>query len=131
MGINATVLPDDSSSLPLAYAMSIEIVNKALNAASNLMYSQAVYNLAGDILINIAQDQEGQTYFKDLRDAWNIFSFVAGVIESSDDQGTGQSLLVPEAMKGLTFSDLQNLKTPYGRAYLAIAQRYGTMWGIN
>ena len=63
------------------------------------------------------------TYFADLRKLFKINSFVAGVIESSHDATTGQSFAVSDAMKDLTFSDLQLLKTPWGRAYLAIAQK--------
>jgi hypothetical protein len=40
-------------------------------------------------------------------------------------------LLNPEAMKTFTLANLQNLKTPWGREYLAIAQRAGTTWGLT
>ena len=37
-----------------------------------------------------------------------------------------------ESMKGLTLANLQNLKTPWGRMYLSIAQLAGpTIWGLS
>jgi hypothetical protein len=53
------------------------------------------------------------------------------VVSSSADVSTSESLLVPDAAKGFQFADLQYLKTPYGRAYLGYAQRYGQLWGIT
>ena len=60
-----------------------------------------------------------------------INSFVAGVIESSADESTSQSMKVPDQFEGLTIADLQNLKTPWGRTYLGIAQSIRTDWGIS
>ena len=132
MGINTTVLPDNSPSIPLAYQIALDLVNLQLAIASSDIYTLAVYNLGGDNLINYAQDQTGQTYFTDLRAHFKIYSFVPGVIEETHDESTGQRLLNPEFMKNLTLSDLQNLKTPYGRQYLAFAQMYGpTIWGVS
>lgn len=131
MGISTTYLPDDSDYIDLSLAIAQEIVNEWINTVSSLIFDQATYNLAGDTLINIAQDQPGETFFYDLREKWGINSFVPGVIESSHDETTGQSMLVPEFMKELTLGQLQNLKTPYGRQYLAYAQTIGTNWGLS
>ena len=131
MGIGTVVLPDASPAIPAAYALALEIVNLSIQQASPLVYNLAVYNLGGDNIVNFAQDQAGQTFFADLRKAWGITSFVAGVVASSADESTSESLLVSDAMRGLQFGDLQYLKTPYGRQYLAFAQRYGTLWGVS
>lgn len=131
MGISTVNLPDDSVYIRYAFDVAIEVVNMQLQLASPVMYTLAVYNLAGDNLINYAPDQPGQTYFSDIRKTFNITAFVAGVVQSASDEGTSDSLLVPDAFRGLTMSDLQNLKTPYGRQYLGIAQRYGTIWGLT
>jgi hypothetical protein len=53
------------------------------------------------------------------------------VVVSADDASTSGSFNIPEQFNGLTIGDLQNLKTPYGRQYLAIAQKYGELWGIS
>jgi hypothetical protein len=83
------------------------------------------------MLINFATDQSGQTFFATARTNYGINSFVAGVIGSSADETTSESLVVPEAMKNLTLQNLQNLKTPYGRQYLYFAQAFGTNWGLS
>jgi hypothetical protein len=72
-----------------------------------------------------------ETYFATLRRQFNLAGFVPGVISASNDESTGQSILNPEFMKGLTLGNLQNLKTPFGRQYLAFAQDYGQIWGVS
>lgn len=134
VGITTLNLPDCSPVIPFAYEISIATVNLAIRQASCIIYDTAVYNLATDTLINYAPDQVGQSppkFFEDLRESYSINAFVAGVISSTSDQATGETMLVPDFFKGLTFSDLAELKTPYGRAYLAIAQKYGTLWGLT
>lgn len=136
MGISTTVLPDGSDVIATAFQVAVEIVSVLLNVASPIMYTLAVYNLAGDNLINYAQDLPGAAvvpgsgdpglpFFAWTRKQWDVNGFVSGVISGAHDETTGSTLVVQDAAKNFTLSDLQNLKTPYGRQYLAIAQRYG------
>lgn len=130
-GIDPICLPSTSSDITDALAVALAVVSPDLaNLAGNL-YVLAVYNLGTDNLINYAMDQLGQTYFQSLRTSYGINLFVPGVTASSSDSGTAQSRNNPEFMKTMTFGDLQNLKTPFGRAYLNIAQQRGTLWGIS
>ncbi|MES2048859.1 MAG: hypothetical protein V4447_10690 [Pseudomonadota bacterium] len=131
MGINITYLPDASPSIQWTYSVAVEIASLQMACISTEIYMLMVYNLAGDYLLNYAQDQPGQTYFSDLRKAWNLTGFVPGVITSSADVSTSESLLNPDFMKNFSMSELQNLKTPYGRQYLAFAQMLGEAWGIS
>lgn len=131
MGITATYLPNNAPIITTAFNVAVAIVNPAINQIDQGIYNLAVYNLAGDNLLNYATDQPAHTYFKDIRAGWNLTGFTPGVIASSADESTSESLLNPEFMKGLTLGNLQNLKTPYGRQYLAIAQDYGSLWGIS
>ena len=139
MGISPLVLPDDSPALGWAFQIAMLFANPDLAlvaTASNAtpatsLYIQAVYNLAGDNLINYAPDQDGRTYFQDLRTNFGVSNFVAGVVQSASDNGTSDSFTVPESLKNLTLQNLQNLKTPWGRAYLAISQSSGTLWGLS
>lgn len=137
MGISATYLPDNATIIPYAFNASMPFVNLGLQSLAypsgpdSNMYNLAVYNLSGDVLINYATDQPGRTYFEDLRKAFGINKFSAGVVSSTSDVSTSTSLLNPDFMKGLTFGDLQMLKTPYGRAYMAMAQSQGTLWGLS
>jgi len=131
MGVPMSALPDDSPAIGYAYEVAIAIVSQQLNLANPLIYTLAVYNLGGDNLINWAPDVPPSTYFADLRTKFGCLSFVAGTISSASDEGTSESIDVVENLKNLTLSDLQSLKTPYGRQYLAFAMRIGTLWGLT
>jgi len=139
MGIDPLVLPDNSPAINWAYSVATMFVNQSLATVSSSLnatpetnlYTLAVYNLAADNLINYAPDQAGRTYFADLRKSFLINDFAAGVVQSASDGVTSDSLLVPDALKGLTLANLQNLKTPWGRTYLSMAQTYGALWGVS
>jgi len=129
--ISTVDLSDCSPAIVSAYDYANEIVSLQIQQASSTMYDLALYNLATDYLINWAPDQKGQTYFAEIRQEYKITAFTAGVIQATADEGTSESMLVPDFFKQLTLADLQNLKTPFGRAYLAIAQRAGSLWGLS
>ena len=131
MGINTTVLPANDSVISWVYEQALSTVNLYISYAAPNIYTQAVYNLAGDFLLNFAQDQPGQTYFAGQRQIFHLYDFVAGVVSSTADESTDTGLEVPEQFKNFTIADLQNLKTPYGKTYLGIAQKYGTLWDIS
>lgn len=142
MGITTAQLPSDSPYLTYAFDVAMDIVNQTLQAASGSIYTLAVYNLGGSNLINFAQDPPGSPnvpgssppapFFANLRQKWGILSFTAGVVQASSDETTSQTLLVQEALKNITLADLQYLKDPWGRQYLAFAQKYGpAVWGLS
>lgn len=101
------------------------------------IYQIAVYNLGADQLINMAQDTPGALpngtggYWEAQRAAFKIASFQAGVVNTAGDQGTSDSLTVPEVYQGLTTDQVQNLKTPWGRVYIGIASKVGSNWGLS
>ena len=138
MQIPANYLPLTSPTIAWVLAIAMNTVNPDLqqvgNAAMNglpetNMYNVAVYNLAGSLLLNLAQDQPGFNYFTQLRSTLGLTAFAVGVVQSSADASTSESLLVPEFVKNLTAANLQQLKDPYGRMYLQIAQSYGpSIW---
>lgn len=130
-GITVAALPDNSTYIDSALALSVEVVYSPMQDASPLLYDQAVYNLGTSNLIEMAADQIGSTFFADVRKSFNMAGFMPGVIQASADESTSTTMLVPEFMKNLTLADLQYLKNPWGRAYLAIAQRIGTLWGMT
>ena len=144
MGIPASSGFDPTSApqVTWAYDYAIQFVNPHLQNVPGVigawdMYSFAVYNLAADFLINIAPDpnpsviyQNDLPYWTWLRKMYGVLNFVPGVVSSSSDEGTSTSFDVPEQLKNLTLSNLQNLKTPYGRQYLGIAGSWGSQWGL-
>ena len=131
MAIPQSVLPDNSPYIVLSYEMALETVNLYLDCASPLLYTQAVYNLGGDILVNIAQDVPPSTFWADLRESLGINNFTPGFINAANDEDTSAALLIPMNLQNLTIADLQALKTPWGRVYLSIAQSVGSMWGLT
>jgi len=136
LGIGPVFLPDDSFWITATFNLAIGTVNLALTNATvgtnGPYYTLSVYNFAADRLLNFALDQPGQSYFKDTRSALGLNSFAAGLVAASSDQGTAQTLEVIEAAKRMTITDVQMMKTPYGRVYLDFAQAYGsTIWGLT
>lgn len=129
--IPVAALPTDSVWIGISYKIALDTVNCLIREVSCDYYNMAVYNFATDYLINWCPDVPGQDYFKELRAAWDLTGFVGGVVESTADESTSTSLAVPDSLRNLTISDLQNLKTPFGRAYLAIAQKFGDIWGLS
>lgn len=131
MGISSTYLSPTDPNITLALSTSLDFVNQLINAVAPDLYTLAVNGLAGDFLLQWAQDLPGQTFFANARQNYGINSFVAGVVHSTADEQTEATLSNPEFMDGLTLMDLQNLKTPYGRQYLMIAQQFGALWGLT
>jgi len=131
MQIAPVLLPDDSAYISTSYALALETVNPIFVTVSPLHYEQAVYNLAADYLINMTPDQDGQSFFAEARQKFDCVGFVSGVVTSASDSGTSSSLVTPESFASLTLGDLQNLKTPWGRAYLMVAQQYGNIFAVS
>ena len=149
MGVPSTAINLNTDSTPAwCFDDALNTVNEALACVPNMSavggwttYTKAVYCLAADYLINWEQDSPTAPivdagppplqYWASLRKQYGCLNFVPGVVSSTSDQGTSTSLEVPDAFKNFTIANLQNLKTPYGRAYLGIAQSWGTLWGLS
>lgn len=102
--------------------------------ASGITYSLAAYNGATHILFEITPDQAGQTYFADARgkNGYGLIVPSTGLVNSSSDQGTAQTLATPDWAKDMTVDALEFYKTPWGRQFLAWQQAYGpTVWVLT
>jgi hypothetical protein len=113
--------------------LALDMVHWAINAASPNIYTLACYNYATDRLLNFAQDVANQTFFRDQRHNLHLTDIgPVGAVASAGDGGTSAGILNPEQMRMLTLDDIQMLKTPWGRQYMAIAQSYApNIWGIS
>ena len=138
VGIGPAFLPDDSLWVQTSFDIAMGTVNLALMALPGSsptavpIYVLAVYNLAADRLLNFALDEPGQCYFRDLRSSLGLNAFMPGFVTASADQGTSQTLALIESVKNFTVTDLQMMKTPYGRMYIDFAQNYGPyIWGLT
>jgi len=127
--------PNIGDSYIIAPQSAIFSFHAAMDTVSTFLpshaYAMAVYNLATDRLINYAIDVPDQTYFMDVRKKMNITTVSLGVTSGSSDGQTSQQYLNPKFMETLTMGDLQLIKTPYGRAYIELAQSIGTLWGLT
>jgi hypothetical protein len=130
-GIPTTALPSTSGYIAWALSYSEEQTLLVLRAIGQDYYCFAVYLLATSFLINWCPDQPGQTFFVDLRKSWNISGFVGGIVSSTADQGTSESMDMPDFIKGLTLAQLQAIKDQFGRQWLAMSQDLGPVWGIS
>ena len=135
VGISTVYLPPTDPVIGYAFGVAQSIVSTDFASTPGTLYALMTYNLGADLIINYAQDQvvggAQYTFFTDLRTRFGIAIFVPGVVASSSNEGSSQSTTNPEQMKNYTLMDLQNLKTPYGRTYLAYAGQYGPLWGIS
>lgn len=133
-GFTAIVLPPSSMWIPITFDIAVATVNPLLALADCRapIYSLCVYNLGADRLLNFAPDQPNQTFFATNRKKLQLLKFSAGLVASSSDNGTSGSKEVIRAAKNMTVTDLEMMKTPYGRVYIGFAQNYGpTIWGLS
>jgi hypothetical protein len=138
MGISNAILNPNDPVVCMAFTIAMNVVNQYLACTSPPIYTLAVYNLAGSNVINYAQDQSGAPdyqnglpFFAYLRQKWNISGYISGTIQSSSDVSTSESMVVPEYTKDMNLYELQLIKDPFGRQYLALAQNWGPLWGMN
>jgi len=135
VGINSTILPDDAPVIEFSYNMAINICTDLLvtipQIPGEFLYITAVYNLATDTLLTYAQDPPGTApkdqFFAQVQQKYQLHALVPGVVSFAGDEGTQTTMVVPDAFKHMTIANLQNLKTPYGRTYLGIAQDFGSL----
>jgi hypothetical protein len=139
MAVPSASMPDDTW-LQVAYDEAINLTYWALATVPSQpttpsIYAFAVYNLGCAILVEFAQDDSTTdppgTFWSNLRDKLGLNSFSAGLITSAADQGTAESMYIPEQIKGMTLMDLQLAKSPWGRKYLMFAGQWGSIWGIT
>jgi hypothetical protein len=152
VAIDATNLDPNSPFVSFAFNVALGVVNPQLalvgipnqqnSQYTKTMFDLAVYNLAADNVITFAVDPPDApvtimpdgtkvTFFERLRYKWGIGNAHFGVVASVSDVSTTTNIEVIEAAKLFTLSNLQNIKTPFGRAYISIAQAYGTLWGLT
>lgn len=124
-GVPEADLPNNSQYLQWAFKMAMNLALVAPCSVPSIVYVLAVYNLGMHRLLKVAQDIPPSTFFSAQRASFKLMSLVAGVVQSSSDNGTSNSLVVPDFFKNLTMQDLDLLKTPWGQEYLAYAQQFG------
>jgi hypothetical protein len=139
MGVPTNEIPT-TDYLQVAYDQAINLAYWGLASVPSQpttpsLYAFAVYNLGCAILLEYAQDDPNadpiSTFWNDLRNKLGINSATFGIINSAADQGTSESMYIPDVIKGMTLLDLQLMKSPWGRKYLMIAGEWGAIWGLT
>ena len=93
-------------------------------------YVMAVYNMAFHQLLKFCPDQSGQTFFATARKAYNLANMRPGIIMAAGDQGSSQTMIVPEFFQHISLEALEATKTPWGQYWVSYQQMYGqTIWG--
>jgi len=135
VGVTTTVLPDGSPVIEFSYNLAINYTQPLLAVIPQLpeefLYTTAVYNFATHMLMVWAKDEPGQVFFANIQRQYNLHSLVAGAVDDARDESTSTHLRVPKFFDGLTFSQLDLMKTPWGRMYLEIAQSLGSLSLLN
>lgn len=130
-GTGGPILPS-ADERQTAFCEALETVNDMICVAAPRQYVEAVYNLAADRVVYLADDAPEQTYFRDLRDRWRAGAVSVGVVSSASNQATSMSQINPKTLQEATLDILQYLKSPYGRRYIEIAQAYGpALFGVS
>ncbi len=124
-GVPTADLPSGDEYLTYAFNWAINLCLTVPSMPAQI-YILAVYNLGTHRLIRIAPDQTGQTWFTDARQQYGLLVLKPGVVLASGDQGTSQTLVVPEWYQHLPLQAQDLLKTPWGREYIDYAQMAGT-----
>ena len=135
MGIDPLYLPSTSPFLGYALDRAVALVvppGRLCRAPSGgVDYTLAVYNCAGHVQFKITPDQTGRDFFLCERRKFDLLKPSYGVVTSTSDDGTSVTLATPDALRNLTLGDLDFIKTPWGRDYLAYAQDFGGIWGLS
>lgn len=135
VGIPTTALPTGSPWIGYAFNQATAIV-AVFPVVAPIETVLATYNCGAHILIKIAPDQAGQTYFVTLRGpgpgGFSLASPQLGMISASSDESTSNTYATPESFTRMTLGDLDFMRTPWGRDYLAYVQSYGpSIWGLT
>lgn len=132
--IPSAAIPAGSPWPGYALDQAIALALNPPNPPSVVGYSLACYNGGTHILLSITPDTPPQTYFTEQRgtDGFSLILPSTGLVQAAGDQGTSGSVSAPKWVEGLTIADLDMMKTPWGRAFLAWNQSYGpSVWGVS
>jgi len=131
IGVTVQALPLNSPWPGYAFNQAQSLV-PCYSTVSAIQFVLATYNCAGHILLKITPDQQGQAFFAGVRKDMKLLEPQIGAIVSSSDNGSSNSFAVGDGMRNMTIGDLDFMRTPMGRDYLAYLQDFGPgVWGLS
>jgi hypothetical protein len=131
MGITTTIMTEDDPGWNYYFTFANYAVSQQLSVVDPDIYTIAIYNWGGSLLLQFQQDYEGQVFFTEARTAYGINAFYAGPISDSSDESTNATYAVGMGLSNLDATSLQRIKDPYGRTAIALSQQIGTLWGLT
>ena len=133
-----TVTAADPLGFTAGKTFPVELVGNAPAAYSGCFTAAAIgastftYPLESNPGAATAPGMFNMAFFASARSLFKLLQLVAGPVQSTGDQGTNTTLVVPDFFKTLTLEDLDLIKTPWGRRYLAYAQKAGpNVFGVS
>ena len=129
-GNNLTVVLISSGTIASGQSLSAVGLNALVIGGSGYAWEVNPAQNYGSVLTPFTMTST-LNYFANLRAQFKVFQFVAGVVQTSGDEGSQTTIAVTDAMKGLKFSELNYNKTPYGNNYIAYVQPIGSPFGMS
>jgi hypothetical protein len=124
MTITSGDLPDNDTEISYSYQAALDTASLVIARFSPTEYNRAVYNLALDTLIKASS----AIIFDDLKAYYGIGILRTGWIGSASDSGSSASYTsFVSYVTELNAYEMDLQKTPYGRAYFALASRFASL----
>lgn len=130
-GIDENAMPDGNAGFQIALNVGVAWIPLVLKQIDCTIYTYTVYQWGVSWLLQWQSDQEGETFFQDMRSRYGVNNLVPGVISSTSDESTATSLTVGKALSDLDLVSLQEIKNPFGRAAVATLMSLGPIWGLT
>ena len=113
-------IADNDPDIDTALAWALSTVTDLIQQFNAIDYERAVYNAAMHWLLMYGVAD----VFDGIRTALNLWTQKNGFLQSTSDEGSSASYLLPDFLATLSASDMDFMKTQSGRDYLSILGRY-------
>lgn len=119
-------------------AVGMQVLNVAAPVPNVISFGTGTggtgtYTLDQSITVSSTSMTLQGTYFQNLRgnSGFDLVGVPIGFLSASSDESTSQSMVVPESLQNLSLTDLDFMRTPWGRWWIEYGQDFGTVWGLS
>ena len=120
MSLSTGNIADNDPDIDTALAWALSTVTDLIQQFNVIDYERAVYNAGMHWLLMYGVAE----VFDGIRTALNLWAQKNGFLQSTSDEGSSSSYLLPDYLATLSASDMDYMKTQNGRDYLSILGRY-------
>ncbi len=91
------------------------------------------YTISQDLTVSSTSMTLQGTYFQTQRgkDGFDLVGVPNAFLSASSDESTSQTMAVSDALQTLSLTDLDFMRTPWGREWIEYGQDYGPVWGLT